>query len=195
MMIVSLPFPPLPVVCIKSSDSTYSHASGHDLLSSAIASMIVGNDNTVGFDYIQSKERKQSIVIDLNDRIAAVWATREKDNEASALEECYGIFCTHFRSYLACYPGNGDIRIMDMGSVCASDTIVKQAVGHLNAMASTYTDEEESVERFQVPLTSTNCYKTLIRFYVLGIFSLSRETAIMAQNHRIELRDVDTECP
>ena len=195
MLIVSLPFPPLPVVCIKSCDSNYSHASGHDLLSVAIASMIVGKDNKAGFDSMQVLERKQSIVIELNDRIAAVWGTHEKDNENSALEECYEIFCTQFRLYMGCYPGSCDIRIMDMDSVCASDIIVKQAIGHLNAMASTFTDEAGSVDKFQIPLNSTNCYKTLIRLYVLGIYSLSRETPVVAQNHRIEPHDADTQCP
>ena len=187
MIIVTLPFPPLPVVCVKSSDSIDSHASSHDLLSVAIASNLVGNNNTAAFDSMKVFEGKKKILMDLNDRIVGIWTNREKDEDNTALEKCYKIFCTQFRLYMEFYPGSSDIRIMDMNSVCASDTIVKQAVEHLNAMASTFVDEERSEEKFQVPLESTNCYKSLIRFYVLGIVELARENTTTAENNRIEL--------
>ena len=74
---------------------------------------------------------------------------------------------------------------MDMDSVCAGDVIVKQAVQHLNAMASTFTGEEGEMEKCTAPLESTNSYRALIRLYVLGIYSLSRET----QYRHIEARD------
>lgn len=186
MMVVSLPFPPMPVVCIKSSESNDSHASSHDVLSSAIASMIVGNDNKAGGGSMETFERKQSILLALNDNIADVWGNRDKSNEIVALEECYAVFCRHFRMYMACYAGCRDLRIMDMDSVCAGDVIVKQAVQHLNAIASTFAGEEGDIEECTVPLESTNNYKALIRLYVLGIYSLSRES----QHRHIEVCDV-----
>jgi len=175
MLIVSLPFPPLPVVCIRASDAGDSHASGHDLLSAAIASMLVDTGDKLGFDSTEVLERKQSIVLSLNDEISESWHARDKKCEGVALEECYAIFCQAFRQYMGCYPGCSDLRIKGMDAVCPSDVIVEQAVAHLTAMAATFVEaDSQGPGACDAPLPSTKCYQDIIRMYVLGMCSVSR---------------------
>lgn len=178
MVLVSLPFPPLPIVCLRSDSCLESFASGHDLLSSAIAAMIVGNDNiSPHYTSVEMKEKKEGILIKLNDDIADTWRRRvpsSKESEQLAVEECYTILCSSFRNYMSCYPGSPDLRMMQMNDVDGSTTIVKQAVEHLDARTITFVDED--VVRCKIPVGARSNYQKLIKFYISDIYAHSRET-------------------
>lgn len=176
MVMVSLPFPPLPVVCLRSEECTDAHASGHDLLSSAISSMMIGSGDKAGFDSIDIREKKQSIVMGLNDTISQVWRNRErntKDNDAAAIEECYKIFCSSYREYMTCYPGSTDLRILNMQDVGKDTTIVRQAVEHLNAKSTTFVGD--TIVKCSVPESMKGHYPSLIHMYITDMYSQRRK--------------------
>lgn len=178
MMIVSLPLPPLPVVCLRSEECTDSFASGHDLMNRAICNMVIGTDN-MGFDSVQIKEKKEKILIDLNDEIASVWDIHLKSectNNTVAIEKCYEIYCQKFRSFMNCYPGCADLRIKEMSDVGGDTVIVQQAVAHLNARATTFVGEE--IVKCKVPLSLSRDYKSLIKMYVTDLYSESRAVCV-----------------
>ena len=179
MMIVSLPFPPLPVACVRSTEAHDSHASGHDLLSSAISAMLVGTEHKAGFDSVAIRERKEAIVLALNHQIAAVWRGRARtatDHDRAAVEACYTIFCQAYRAYMRCYPGSADLRILPIDDVGAASTVVRQAAQHLDARSTTFAGDD--VIACKVPAAARTSYRALIRLYVLDLYSLSRAARI-----------------
>lgn len=174
MMIVSLPFPPLPVVCLRSEECTDTFASGHDLLSSAICSMVIGTDHQ-GFDSMEIKETKEKILIDLNQDIASVWGRHRKTGETSAtlaVNECYDIYCQKFRQFMMCYPSCADLRIKNMTDVGGDTIIVQQSVSHLNARATTIVGDD--IVKCKVPMALARDYKSLIKMYITDLYSQSR---------------------
>lgn len=169
MMVVSLPYPPLPVVCLRGPDSSDSFASGHDLLGSAIMSMVVGHASSCHAS-VEVRQRKEAIVLKLNDDISKEWGMSGRSlDESAVLTRCYDIFCTSFRQYMQCYPSSPDLRIADIESVCRDTTVVRQAIAHLKARRMT-TLETDTV----IPETLPDNYNALIRLYVEDLYSQSR---------------------
>ena len=173
MMMVSLPFPPLPVACLRSTEKNDAFASGHDLLSSAISAMVVGTDQKAGFDSVAIRDTKQALLIALNDDVAAAWRARDRADDSAAVDACYDIFCRSYRAYMACYPGSADLRILPMADVGADSTLVRQAVEHLDARSTTFGAGDDVIV-CRVPESAKRSYRALLRLYALDLVSLSR---------------------
>lgn len=131
MIMVNLPFPPLPVQG-ASVEGDSRIVSGHDLLSRAIASTIVGPQISGTDVSTRVAERKQNLLRSMHERIAAVWGDKELGLDCR-VEECYKHFCTVFRAYMRLYPGPDDLRILPMHDVDNKSIICSQAVRHLQA--------------------------------------------------------------
>ena len=173
MMMVSLPYPPLPVACLRSTEKNDAFASGHDLLSSAISAMVVGTGQRAGFDSVAVRDEKQALLIALNDDIAGVWRGRDRADDRAAVDACYEVFCRSYRAYMRCYPGSADLRILPMADVGADSTLVRQAVEHLDARSTTF-GAGDDVLVCRVPASAKGSYRALVRLYAMDLFSLSR---------------------
>ena len=130
MIMVNLPFPPMPVLVRKGSGEEAS-CSSHDLLSRAISCFLVESWRELdATEDTQSEKRKDkmNVLMELNRDNAAL-------HEANSihLEAIWDLFAQSFRRYMAFYPGSPDIRILPPDSVDKNTNIHKQAVTHLKA--------------------------------------------------------------
>ena len=170
MIIVTLPFPALPVVCSAEEDCTATHASGHDILSSAIVCMALG----AGSASAHVQTRKEQILLGLNETLAGLWseflATKAggaADRDEDVISRCYLVYCSSFREYMRCYPGSPDLRIMEIHDVDIDSTVHAQCVAHLQARASMFGDEGGA------PGARVG-YSGLLRAYVESMYAESR---------------------
>ena len=170
MIIVTLPFPALPVMCTAEEHSTATHASGHDILSSAIVCMAMGAGSAPA--HVQT--RKEHILLALNETLAGLWseflatdAGVAADSDEDVISRCYLVYCSSFREYMRCYPGSPDLRIMDIQDVDIDSTVHAQCVAHLQARASMFGDEGGA------PGARVG-YRGLLRAYVESMYAESR---------------------
>lgn len=180
LVMVSLPFPPLPVLCLRSTESVEAIASGHDLLCSAIASMAMNQEYKHGQDSGDLMQRKQRILLDMNRDVSAIWdlhmkkMTSDKSvsskDEFVALSDCYNIYCDSFRNYMSCYPGSSDLRIKDHSSVDGNPIFIEQAASHINARHNMF--EGEQKECMAKPKKNTK-YLALLKWYVVELWTQS----------------------
>lgn len=175
MIMVNLPFPPLPVVSTD-ADGNDKIGSGHDLLSRAIAATIIGPQTSSMDVATNVSERKQNLLRSMHERIAQAWA-RTDLTETDKLDECYKHFCTVFRAYMRLYPGPDDLRILPLSMVDGDSIVCKQAVKHLDARSSLSknpTEGEETVDvAEQIPVWSGMRYHELIRAYAEDLYQVS----------------------
>jgi hypothetical protein len=118
--------------------------SGHDLLSRAIACVLVGpqiNSTDTSFGI---QEHKHKLLKNMHKHIALIWAKSEKD-ETVRVRECYEVFCSTFRAFMRMYPGPDDLRIMPLDAVDVNSVLCEQAVSHLSARLQNTVDEEGEV--------------------------------------------------
>lgn len=167
MIMVNLPFPPLPVVASR-GDSGEGTASSHDLLSSAVGCALVQPFEHSGdrFDVIQLKMQiLQNLHMDVskaNDTWIKCTAAKSDPIGASmAVQSAYSAFCTHFRSYMRLYPGSPDLRIRNLCDVCPDSPLIQQGREHLRAQLANI-DGLDIV----VPDPKPNSYTELVRMYM-----------------------------
>jgi len=173
MIIVTLPFPALPVVCTSGDSDGNKHASGHDILSSAIMSSAFKFDGSPSISDQLVQERKTDILQEINKTVSEIWKYHlenegggTKECEKATIELCYLAYCACFRKYMCCYPGSPDLRIMDLEEVDINSTVHVQCVAHLNARAKMFGDTCEPV----APFVS---YTALIKEYVVSLYGES----------------------
>ena len=173
MMIVTLPFPALPVVCTSGDGDTHRHASGHDILSSAIMSSALKCDGSPSLSDKPLQERKKDILLELNQTVSELWKYYLENEggctqkcEEDTLAQCYLAYCACFRKYMRCYPGSPDLRIMDLEVVDINSTVHVQCVAHLNARAKMFGDTCEPVAPFL-------SYAGLLKEYVQSLYGES----------------------
>lgn len=168
MMVVMLPFPPLPVICLSGDGLTETHASGHDLLSSAISSNVLTSGQNSSKFCTENQHKKNGVLVAMNHSISAIWHGNGAMTVDDCLLMCYIQYCKSFREYMSCYPGSLDIRIMPMDTVDKESNIHRQAIQHLNAHRVT----TEDGEIFKVAETCMD-YRCLMRMYVEQMYSQS----------------------
>ena len=175
MIMVNLPFPPLPVVSTD-ADGNERIASGHDLLSRAIAATIIGPQTSSMDVATNVSERKQNLLRSMHERIAQTWGRPDLE-ETEKLEECYKHFSTVFRAYMRLYPGPDDLRILPLCRVDGDSIVCKQAVKHLEARGSLSqkpTESGETVDVAEEPhVWSGMRYHELIRAYAEDLYQVS----------------------
>lgn len=175
MIMVNLPFPPLPVIGV-SGDSEECIMSGHDLLSRAIACTLVGPQNVSVDVSTQVGERKKALLSNMHEMVAEIWRDSSLC-EKERLERCYQQFCAVFRAYMRLYPGPDDIRIYPMAHVDAASVLCSQAVRHLQArlMMSESTQGDADVQAaLPVPEAAAILhpgmrYRDIIKAYVCDL--------------------------
>jgi len=174
MIIVTLPFPALPVVCTSECNETNKHASGHDILSSAIMSRTLQCDGSPLPCDTMLQERKKTILIELNKTVSGLWkkymeneGLYNKEREEDTITQCYLAYCAGFRNYMQCYPGSPDLRIMDLEEVDNNSTVHLQSLAHLNARAKMFGDSCE-------PLRPCLGYAGLLKEYVQSMYRESQ---------------------
>ena len=123
MILVNLPFPPLPVVARRGDEENV--ASGHDLLSQAIACNLIHPQHAHASEAQAIQERKMEILKGLHAEVS----------RASSTEVAYAAYGTAFRAYMALYPGSPDLRIWPMDKVDGAGAIMHQGRAHLAAHA------------------------------------------------------------
>jgi len=174
MIIVTLPFPALPVVCTSEDGDTRKHASGHDILSSAIMSSALKCEGSAPLSDKMMQERKQGILLELNQTVSGLWKCYLENEggctekfEEDTIAQCYLAYCAGFRQYMRCYPGSPDLRIMDLEDVDINSAVHLQSVAHLNARAKMFGDTGESVG----PRVG---YAGLLKEYVQSLYAESQ---------------------
>lgn len=195
MIMLQLPFPPLPVVVInENGDETM--GSSHDLLASVLAVSIVAQTHPTS----QQLETKTYILETLNKEIAISWQKAVEtmmdermclesnaDKPASTaiykntnskiwrlvdVEPCYELYCQWFRAYMACYPGSPDLRMFPLYSVTRDDLPFAHAVEHLQAREVYILPENgtECVKAVPKVKKDMHSYSDLLRLYSWSMF-------------------------
>lgn len=171
MIIINLPFPPLPVVVLR-GDGEYGMASGHDLLSQAVSVELVAPVHIDGRDLQTRVRQKQRCLEELYATVNAIVATSRTAAEPHDLahtEELYAAFCGYFRTYMSCYPGSADLRFYPLAHVSPTDVVMDQARDHVKAMniASVAVDTHVEVTR---KTSHLGCYTDVLWWYAEHLF-------------------------
>jgi len=162
VLIVNHPVPALPVVCARGQDSAYEEAvaSTHDILAEGIRFQMLHAHNFPLAGLEKSRDAKEAILLELHADIAAVVGPLAHAITDAQVDACYALFCAAARAYQAHYPGSPDLRIRDMDSVCRSDLVHAQTLGHLRAREGMFEPEEGDAPLAVGGLSS---YRALIR--------------------------------
>ena len=132
MMTVSLPFPPLPIMCSGGVHSEEAQGSSHDLLSCAISA--AGSDSAPE-PSSEAQQHKLAVLVSLGQEITSLWTSHRAASKADVVDKVYNAYSAAFRGYMRFYPGCADLRMMPLDSVDVGSRIHSQAVQHLNARA------------------------------------------------------------
>ena len=153
MILVNLPFPPLPIVARRGDDDNV--ASGHDLLSQAIACNLIRPEKKGVLDAQAIQERKMHILQTLHGEVSESYTT----------ESAYAAYGRAFRAYMALYPGSPDLRIWPMERVDRTGAIMDQGKQHLAAHAVLVTSNNE------IAAVKPQCetYRELIEAYAASL--------------------------
>lgn len=185
MIIASLPFPPLPVVAGRGEDSRHDIASGHDLLSRAIAVSIAkdhamnnGNDSkiqtlsTTSTTDMNIMEKKMSILRDLYEDVVANFNTN-----GDYLDAIYAIYCKQFRKYMQLYPGCDDLRFWPMDHIDRKHLIVQQARDHLKAEKVTANEvhQKETTSQVGNDTEQSMSYRDVIEIYAKNMYEYAQD--------------------
>lgn len=168
MILLQLPFPPLPVLA-RNGHGREAVASSHDLLGQAIAVSLLGGQSGVA-----GEEQKIHVLKRLNAEVAAEWVRAATPFGGAAnwrnvpVSGIYEVYCRFFRSFMACYPGCPDLRICPHTDVLPGMAPYEQAVQHLRAQQTYVVGDHASAPPVQTGLHS---YSDLLRIYAMGMFS------------------------
>ncbi len=172
MIMVNLPFPPMPIMVCRGADYEDASCSSHDLLSQAISCSIIQCWNEIDSD-LKASEKQQSkmqVLLDLNRANAAFHEHRVeimdednlgKDLDADKTQAMYELFGNFFRSYMSYYPGDPDIRFLPIESVDVDTTIHKQAIQHIRAKRYNVSDASA--------INPMMTYKQIIELYSMEL--------------------------
>lgn len=161
MILVNLPFPPLPVVGGRGPDGVHDIVSGHDLLAAAIGSSLVGPPLV---DDASHGQRVQAFKMEL---LQALY-TQMRQVDAGLgdnVEAFYALYCKAFRNYLSAYPGSPDLRFWNMEHIDGKHTVMKQGIEHLRAQCVVVGED------IKAPAITAATYRELIAAYAQSLLS------------------------
>ena len=146
MILVNLPFPPLPL-CGIGEEGEDRIMSSHDLLSRAIASSMLKPPPNAqeAADAQRIVKEKENILVAMMRQVAQVWKQEDK-SEDERIDESYSSFCHYFREYMKLYPGSVDLRISPWALVDAKHVVCRQGISHLKARTVASVPPEEGEE-------------------------------------------------
>lgn len=168
MIMVQLPFPPVPVMAINGNGAD-SICSSHDLLSRAIACNMMPDNQTEHDKYAAAEERLK-VVMALNEANAGSYPNGWSDERD--IEDIYGMYGHFFRQYMSFYRGSPDLRIMPLDTVDEHSIVLKQTRQHAQARMRIMgmTDDDQQYDPVQ-----TYSYTKLLRLYSLDLYSERRD--------------------
>lgn len=167
MILLQLPFPPLPVVAVN-GEGRDAIASSHDLLSQAIAVAVLGGAANPDTD-----ARKEAVLRRVNEEVAAEWVRSSAPMGGAAawrsvpVDGIYDTYCRLFRMYMTCYPGSPDLRLRGHADVFPGMSVYEHAVQHLRAQEA-YVAAEGGAG--VPPVLPDDSYADLLRIYAMGMF-------------------------
>ena len=172
MIMVNLPFPPMPIMVCRGADYEDASCSSHDLLSQAISCSIIEcwNEIDANLNASDKQQNKMQVLLDLNRANAAFHENRVeimdednlgKDLDADKTQAMYELFGNFFRSYMSYYPGDPDIRFLPIESVDVDTTIHKQAIQHIRAKRYNVSDASA--------INPVMTYKQIIELYSMEL--------------------------
>lgn len=159
MVLLNIPFPPLPILVSRGDTASEHAANSHDLLATAIMCQLT--DPSI--DMSQSCElmkRKQEVLNNLQEQLRRAWIPGSR----KSLEVCYLIICNKFRDYMACYPGCNDLRTFGIDYVDRNSNIHLTALMHLKhqqqlpCVYATGADPADSYQNVLQAYVSAICY-------------------------------------
>jgi len=170
MIMVNLPFPPMPIMACKGSDNEDSSCSSHDLLSQAISCSIIEcwNEMDTNLKTTEKQQGKIDVLLNLNRANASLHENRvqvidEGPSLTDNIQSLYELYANYFRQYMSFYPGDPDIRILPMDSVDVKSTVHNQTLQHLRAKRYNVNDKS--------PVSQTTPYRQLIELYSKDLYS------------------------
>lgn len=147
MVIVQLPFPPMPLCVVVGEDNRDGTCSSHDLLARAIAIQYASaiGDSGSAMPSSALTESKTEVLTNLLMELIKLSKTVTNTSIPEHIEAIYQIFQRHFRNYLALYPSTSqDIRFAPLDTVDPKSLIMKQAISHLQALKLQTQDSDAS---------------------------------------------------
>ena len=163
IILVALPFPPMPVVACRGEDAVDSVCSSHDLHAVMIATdMQRALQGAVTAEQQEGRKNAKCIVLnEMHDRIRTVLARADGGDGPDACEQCYDVLRDALRKYWALYSHEcSDVRICGMDSILPCDLVYKHMLAYVQANLGT-----ESCG------ADTQSYKTLLRLWLRTSFT------------------------
>ena len=143
MILVILPFPPLPVLVVRGEDLTTSVCSSHDLHAAMISTHLhMTSTGTAGDEQTQKHniDAKQEVLHKMMTALGKAWeATRAlpvniEEQDKALVTEAYVLFANGFRDYCSHYVHTcRDMRVMPMSHVDIGDATHKNAAEYVSA--------------------------------------------------------------
>jgi len=133
---VALPFPPMPIMCLKGENNEDSSMSSHDLMARIIACSCM-NKIVDEEDHNGKMEIKKNAMQDLKRGLEIACkpyfqhTTSLEDITEDAAEAIYYTFQKAYRDYLLCYNASKDLRFYPISYVCNDDYILSQSRNHM----------------------------------------------------------------
>ena len=155
MILVNLPFPPLPVVGGAGTEAREAILSGHDLLTSAVCVSLSTPQNLSLAAAQNIQQMKMAIVSKLFVDI----------RKSPTTDAAYQTYCTAFRQYMSLYPGSPDLRFWPMQHVDGANNIIEQGRQHIVAQSVVISDIDEVTSK-ELHITT---YTDMIKAYVQGM--------------------------
>jgi len=155
MILVNLPFPPLPVVGGAGTEAREAILSGHDLLTSAVCVSLSTPQNLSLAAAQNIQQMKMAIVSKLFVDI----------RKSPTTDDAYQTYCTAFRQYMSLYPGSPDLRFWPMQHVDGANNIIEQGRQHIVAQSVVISDIDEVTSK-ELHITT---YTDMIKAYVQGM--------------------------
>lgn len=169
LLMVALPFPPMPLDCLQGGDNENAVSNSHDLLARAITSSILSSPSE------QTRDAKQNILIELQKQLNLLSEKYSDDIDCSG--EVYEIFSHSFRKFISTYdvrnPNTSveaDVRFRPLDSIAFNDTTSVATRKHLQARVNAMLESSELDEfiakqiKNEIPKSD---YKHLLAIYAL----------------------------
>ena len=178
MVLVALPFPPMPVCCLKGDDNEDAVMSSHDLIARCMASATLMPWTTA--EQQENIDRKSQILDNLLRRV----------EQLDELTDAYVAFGECTRDYIAVYfpkhaRKNVDVRILPATHVVSGDVHCTQARKHLLAHVQALhacNEIEDSLMQHVCDVAPHASYTVLLAMY---------KQVLLAEKYRKECTHVD----
>jgi len=163
IILVSLPFPPMPVLACRGEDATDGVCSSHDLHAVMIATDMQRAVQGAITEEQQERRRdaKCMVLNAMHERIRLVLMRADGGDGPDVCEQCYDLLRDGLRSYWALYAHEcSDVRICAIDSILPCDVVYKHMLAYVRANLGT-----------EACGTDQQSYKTLLWLWLRTSFT------------------------